>query len=55
MPAITPHQGIPMVERRSPVPQDYVGSHRLVDGRTPAQFRVEHLLKMHKRTKGLQP
>lgn len=51
---VTPHQGLPLVERGAPVPPDYVGNHRLVDGRTPAQFRVEYLLKLHKKTRGLQ-
>lgn len=53
----TPHRGLPVMRPFQPyqAPRpDYVGSHRLIEGKTPAQFRVAYLIRTHKVTKGLQ-
>lgn len=54
----TPHRGLPVLRPfepyQSPRP-DYVGAHRLIEGKTPAQFRVAHLLKVNEKAKGVQP
>lgn len=53
----TPHRGTPVVWPYAPfqpVPDGYVGLHRFEEGRTAAQFRVAHLVKLHRVSKGVR-
>lgn len=53
----TPHRGLPVTppfEPFEPTSRGRAGSHRLVEGETPAQFRVSYLLKAHAVSKGLR-
>lgn len=53
----TPHRGMPVAwpyAPHKPTPVDYVGQHRLVEGKTPAQFRVAFLQKQHQVVKSVK-
>lgn len=46
----TPPNGMPAVWPYAPfkpVSDDYIGAHRFVEGKTAAQFRVDHLVKVN--------
>lgn len=45
----TPHRGIPVTIPSVHVRDlEYQGRHRFVEGRTPGQFTVSHLRKVHR-------
>lgn len=44
----TPHRGFPsVIDLGSPKVPEYRGRHWLVEGETPAQFRVANLIKVN--------